>query len=92
LVRNFCRRTPAKIANQNKIYRLLLHPEWPVLLQRAGFAIEYRTVDGLDWEIPDQFQSQAAAPERQAEVARTYDADPANWPTRMEVALEKKHD
>jgi hypothetical protein len=58
------------------------------LLRRAGFTIEYRTVDGLDWEIPDQFQSRAAGPERQEEFARAYDADLANWARRMEVALE----
>jgi hypothetical protein len=61
---------------------------WPVLLQRAGFAIEYAAVDGLDWEIPDQYQAEAASAERQARLARAYDADPHNWARRVEVALE----
>jgi hypothetical protein len=76
------------LENSRPVRALGTDAEWPILLQRAGFAIEYRTVDGLDWEIPDQYQSQAAGPERQKAVARAYDADPANWARRMEVALE----
>jgi hypothetical protein len=76
------------LANSRPIRALGSDAEWPILLQRAGFTIEYRTVDGLDWEIPDQHQSQAAGPDRQREVARAYDADPENWVSRMEVALE----
>ena len=76
------------LANSRPIRALGTDSEWPILLQRAGYAIEYRTVDGLDWEIPDQYQSRAAGPDRQAEVARAYDGDPANWARRLEVALE----
>jgi len=76
------------LANSRPVRALGSDAEWPILLQRAGFAIEYRTVEGLDWEIPDQYQSQAADPVCQQEVARAYDADPVNWARRVEVALE----
>jgi hypothetical protein len=82
------RATAFALANSRPVRALGTDAEWPVLLRRAGFTIDYRTVDGLDWEIPDQFQSRAAGPERQEEFARAYDADLANWAKRMEVALE----
>ncbi|MFU8773141.1 MAG: hypothetical protein ACNA8H_12070 [Anaerolineales bacterium] len=62
--------------------------EWPVLLHRAGFDIVYRTVDGLDWEIPDQYQGRASGEERQRQQADIYDANPINWERRVEIALE----
>ena len=61
---------------------------WPLALHRAGFEIEYIEVNGLDWEIPDQHQSQAADLKRQQRQAREYDDDPAHWAQRVEVALE----
>lgn len=69
-------------------YALGTDAEWPVLLFRAGFEIKYRSVDGLDWEIPDQFQDTPSGEERQRRVAIAYDADPTNWERRVEVALE----
>jgi hypothetical protein len=33
--------------------------EWPILLDKAGFRLEYIQVDGLDWETGDQYQSRA---------------------------------
>ncbi len=62
--------------------------EWLIVLQRVGFRLEYLEVDGLDWEIADQYQSSAANAERQSLVAQAYDADPRNWARRVEVALE----
>jgi len=62
--------------------------EWPLTLQRAGYPVEYLEVDGLDWEIPDQFQDQAAGAERQRQVAAEYDADPRHWAHRVAVARE----
>jgi hypothetical protein len=76
------------LANSQPVRALGTDAEWPILLHRAGFAIEYRTVAGLDWEIPDQYQSRAAGPDRQQAVARAYDADPRHWARRMEIALE----
>jgi hypothetical protein len=62
--------------------------EWPILLNRAGFQVDYLEVDGLDWESPDQHQPAAAGRERQAALAEAYDRDPANWSHRAAVALE----
>jgi hypothetical protein len=62
--------------------------DWPLTLQRAGFQVEYIEVDGLDWEIPDHFQPQAAGSERQRQVAAEYDADPRHWAHRVAVARE----
>jgi hypothetical protein len=62
--------------------------EWPVLLHRAGFDIEYMKVEGLDWEIPDQYQCQASGEERQRRQAEIYDANPENWERRVKIALE----
>jgi hypothetical protein len=76
------------IANTRPGRALGTDAEWPVLLQRSGFAIEYLSVDGLDWEIPDQYQMQAADPERQRRVLDLYDADPKNWEHRVSVAME----
>jgi hypothetical protein len=76
------------IANCEPGYALGTDAEWPVLLHRAGFDIEYMTVDGLDWEIPDQYQGQASGEERQQHQAELYDANPVNWERRVKVALE----
>lgn len=62
--------------------------EWPVLLKRAGFEIQYRTVDGLDWESADRYQDEAADPDSQRRAAEAYDADPQNWAHRVEIARE----
>ncbi|HEX9028054.1 MAG TPA: hypothetical protein VF823_02690, partial [Anaerolineales bacterium] len=62
--------------------------EWPVLLMRAGFEVDYVTVDGLDWESADRYQEYAAGPERQRHAAEEYDSDPQHWAARSAVALE----
>jgi hypothetical protein len=62
--------------------------EWPLTLHKAGFQVEYVEVDGLDWEIPDHFQAEAAGSERQRLVAAEYDADPLHWAHRVAVARE----
>jgi hypothetical protein len=62
--------------------------EWPVLLQRAGFTVDYRAADGLDWETPDQFQPRAVDRETQRLAALEYDKDPKNWQLRVWVAQE----
>jgi len=62
--------------------------EWPLTLHRAGFQVDYVEVDGLDWEIPDHFQAQAAGSDRQRQVAAEYDADPRRWAHRVAVARE----
>ena len=56
--------------------------EWPILLKKAGFTLEYIQVDGLDWESADHNQTRAANAEEQKKAAVKYDADPLNWSQR----------
>ena len=69
-------------------YALGTDGEWTVLLQRAGFEMQYVEYDGLDWESADRYQESAADEARQAQSAAVYDADPVHWSYRAEVALE----
>jgi hypothetical protein len=62
--------------------------EWPVLLHKAGYLIDYLEVEGLDWESADRYQNWAAGAEGQRKAALAYDADPKNWADRVEVARE----
>lgn len=62
--------------------------QWPMLLQQAGFRLGYLAVDGLDWESADRHRSQAADGALQRAVADAYDADPAHWARRVQIALE----
>ncbi len=60
--------------------------EWPILLLRAGFSLQYIAVDGLDYESADQFKPRAATPEEQRQAAELYDRDPAHWAARVDIA------
>jgi hypothetical protein len=62
--------------------------EWPIVLRRAGFSLDYAEVDGLDWESADQALGRAASAEDQRNAAEAYDADPDNWALRVAVAME----
>jgi hypothetical protein len=62
--------------------------EWPIILQRAGFRLDYMEINGLDWESADRYLEQAAGPDGQRRAAEEYDADPQNWARRVAVALE----
>lgn len=62
--------------------------EWPILLHRAGFRVDYLEVNGLEWESADRYRDRAADQLSQREAARAYDADPENWAYRTAVALE----
>lgn len=62
--------------------------EWPILLKRAGFRVDYLVVDGLDWESADRYQEQAADPENQQRAAEQVDADSQSWEWRVRVAGE----
>jgi hypothetical protein len=62
--------------------------EWPLILKRAGFEINYVSVDGLDWESADRFRDEAADVQSQKKEAKIYDADPQNWSRRVDVAME----
>jgi hypothetical protein len=62
--------------------------EWPLVLQRTGFQVDYLAVDGLDWESADRYRKQAADQLSQKEAAELYDADPCNWSQRAAIAME----
>jgi hypothetical protein len=62
--------------------------EWPVMLHRAGYRVDYMEVDGLDWESADRYQDASAGPERQSRTAAEYDRDASNWLHRAAVAEE----
>jgi SAM-dependent methyltransferase len=59
---------------------------WPILLKKAGFSVKYIQVEGLDYESPDQFKPRSATPEEQQQAAAQYDADPAHWSARVDIA------
>ncbi len=62
--------------------------EWTLLLQRAGFRIDYIEADGLEWESADHFSDQVADENAQQRAAEVYDADPKHWAQRVQVAME----
>ncbi len=62
--------------------------EWPILCYRAGFQIDGVLVDGLDWEIPDQYQDRAADAHRQRQMAECYDGDTKHWIHRVGTTVE----
>jgi len=62
--------------------------EWPLVLQRGGFDIDYLEVDGLDWESADRHRGEAASVDEQHKAAAIFDADPDHWKHRVDVAFE----
>lgn len=62
--------------------------EWPLLLQAAGFTVDYTEVDGLDWETADRYRDQAADAATQQALAAEMDADPQQWAWRVHVMRE----
>jgi hypothetical protein len=55
--------------------------EWPVLLWRAGFAVDGLALDGLEWgDFADE--------ESRREASERYDRDLGNWLRRAKAALE----
>jgi len=65
--------------------------EWPILLKKAGFKLDYIEVDGLDWESADRFQLQAANEQVQQQAAKEYDTKPEHWSHRVKIAQEIIH-
>jgi hypothetical protein len=87
--KGFSRRAAEYLAAHTQPKRALgTDAEWPILLQRAGFRVDYCTVDGLDWESADRYQEQAAGAEDQRQAAERVDADPHSWEWRVQVAAE----
>jgi hypothetical protein len=87
--KNFSRRAARFIIDHcSRGFALGTDSEWPIVLSRAGFGIEYLTVEGLTWESADRYQDCAANAREQAQAAMDYDADPSNWIYRVGVAQE----
>ena len=76
------------LTNSNPGNALGTDAEWPLILKKLGFTINYIEVDGLDWESADRFQDEAADIHNQREAAKQYDAQPGNWSHRVAVAME----
>jgi len=87
--KGFCREAADYIvANTVPGHAMGTDAEWPILLHKAGFQIDYVEVDGLDWESADRYKDLAAKQEDQLQAAIQYDADPRNWEHRVEIARE----
>ncbi len=76
------------MANTGPVRAIGMDAEWTVLLKRAGYHIAYLEVDGLDWETADRYRERAADVTEQQLAAQAYDADPAHWARRVEIAME----
>jgi hypothetical protein len=76
------------IDNSQPGFALGTDAEWPLIIKRAGYQVDYLAVDGLDWESADRYRKEAADQRSQKEAADLYDADPQNWSRRMAVAME----
>ena len=72
------------LANSRPENALGTDTEWPILLHRGRFRLDEMLVDGLDWEIPDQYQDHAADRQRQNRIAEEYDADLKHWMRRVD--------
>jgi hypothetical protein len=85
--KSFCRRAAQFLVEHSRSDNsIATDAEWPILLERAGFGLHYYLVDGLDWESADQYQPRAATAQEQQEAASRYDADPAHWAARVDIA------
>ena len=61
---------------------------WAILAQRAGFTVDYRAADGLDYETADRYQPCAADAAAQRRLADAIDSSPEEWARRVRVAQE----
>jgi hypothetical protein len=87
--KGFSRRAcQAILENSKPGFALGTDAEWPLLVNRLGYQVEYLAVDGLDWESADRYRAEAADQHSQKEAAALYDADPQNWSRRIAVAME----
>ena len=87
--KGFSRETAEWIVQNSQPGRALgKDSEWVVLAHRGGFRVSQVLVDGLDWEIPDRYQDQAADTERQGKIREEYDAKAESWALRVGIAVE----
>jgi hypothetical protein len=76
------------LANSEPRRALGTDAEWPVLLHRGGYRIDYLEMDGLDWESADRYLEKAAGMADQRLAAEAVDLDPRSWARRVEIAME----
>jgi hypothetical protein len=62
--------------------------EWPILIQRAGFTVSYRALDGLEWESADRYRASVADVETRQRAAVDYDRHTQSWVRRVHIAQE----
>lgn len=87
--KGFSRQACARIIDQcDPGHALGTDAEWPLILSRSGYAVDYISVEGLDWESADRYRDKAADQRSQVEAAQAYDADPGNWSHRVAIAME----
>lgn len=87
--KSFSRQAAAFVlANADPLDAIGADTEWPILCHRLGLKVDGLLVDGLDWEIPDQYQDHAADLERQRQIAADYDADVKHWQHRMKTTQQ----
>ena len=60
---------------------------WPLFLRaQGGFSISQILADGLEFETPDRFDAEVAAAGGREAWVEQFDADPARWLARLELA------
>lgn len=80
-VRGFSRPAVLFLLSHSPLGRAPVDAEWPVLLKRAGFTVDYLAVDGLEWgNFPDE--------EARRRAIDRYDREIGNWLRRAKTALE----
>lgn len=76
------------ISNCSPGHALGTDSEWPIVLSRAGFSVDYQLADGLTWESADRYKDHAANTQEQLEAVIDYDSNPENWAYRVSIADE----
>ncbi len=86
-VRGFSRPAVLFLLAHSPPGRAPVDAEWPVLLWRAGFAVDCIAVDGLEWR-PEAGSELALTDEARRQAAERYDREIGNWLRRAKNALE----
>lgn len=74
--RRFSRDAAAEIVRASKVDTLANDVEWPLLAERAGYALAYAEADGLYYRTMEDFDA----------PADTHDGEPLEWIRRIEFA------
>ncbi len=85
--RGFSRAAAERVLRESKAESSLgVDGEWLYIVRRAGMALDYVQVDGMDFETADQGLDAAADGERQRTYGEAYDAEASSWAQRVFVA------